>query len=92
MEWTECQGDFDISEDEYCRYKLSCRDLVEMMGDRGLSVSRTTILRRALKSQGAAPASITLDGYAASHRAVRELQQQGELLRGKLRLLFGKPS
>ena len=29
--------------------------------------------RKALKTQGRAPVSITLDGYAASHRAVREL-------------------
>ena len=29
--------------------------------------------RKALKTQGRAPQSITLDGYAASHRAVREL-------------------
>ncbi|WP_409513984.1 DDE-type integrase/transposase/recombinase [Variovorax sp. MHTC-1] len=28
---------------------------------------------KALKTQGRAPVSITLDGYAASHRAVREL-------------------
>jgi transposase-like protein len=30
-------------------------------------------LRKALKTQGQAPLSITLDGYAASHRAVREM-------------------
>lgn len=29
----------------YLRYKLSSRDLVEMMAERGLSVSHTTILR-----------------------------------------------
>lgn len=29
--------------------------------------------------QGRAPETITLDGYAASHRAGRELQQQGKL-------------
>ena len=29
--------------------------------------------RRALKTQGRTPVSITLDGYGASHRAVREL-------------------
>jgi len=32
-------------------------------------------LRKALKTQGRPPVSITLDGYAASHRAVRELPQ-----------------
>ena len=29
----------------YLRYKLSLRDLVEMMAERGLSLSHTTILR-----------------------------------------------
>jgi hypothetical protein len=29
----------------YLRYKLSLRDLVEMMGERGLSLAHTTILR-----------------------------------------------
>src|SRR6202789_4597173 len=29
----------------YLRFKLSCRDLVEMMAERGLSLSHTTILR-----------------------------------------------
>ncbi len=29
----------------YLRYKLSYRDLVEMMAERGLSISHTTILR-----------------------------------------------
>ncbi|MFM0334869.1 MULTISPECIES: IS6 family transposase [Paraburkholderia] len=126
----------------YCRYKLSYRDLAEMMVERGLHVAHTTImrwvqryvpefekrwaryarksgrswrvdetyvkvrgrwvylyravdrdgntvdfrlspkrdvaaakafLRKALRTQGRAPTSITLDGYAASHRAVREL-------------------
>lgn len=32
--------------------------------------------RKALKTQGRPPVSITLDGYAASHRAVRELPEQ----------------
>ncbi len=132
----------------YLRYKLSSRDLVEMMAERGLSISHTTILRwvqrfvpefvkrwnryakpagtawrvdetyvkirgkwvylyravdrnghtvdfllskrrtvgaakrflkKALTSQGNPPASITLDGYAASHRAVREMKEAGEL-------------
>jgi hypothetical protein len=29
----------------YLRYKLSCRDLVEMMAERGLPIAHTTILR-----------------------------------------------
>jgi transposase-like protein len=132
----------------YLRYKLSYRDLVEMMAERGLSVAHTTILRwvqryapefdkrwsrfsaqagtswrvdetyvrirgqwaylyravdasgktvdfrlsprrnvastkaffrKAVRSQGRPPETIMLDGYSASHRAVRELQQQGRL-------------
>jgi hypothetical protein len=30
-------------------------------------------LRKAIKAQGRAPVSVTLDGYAASRRAVREM-------------------
>lgn len=132
----------------YLRYKLSYRDLVEMMAERGLPVAHTTILRwvqrytpefdkrwsrfaaqvgkswrvdetyvrirgqwaylyravdssgktvdfrlsprrnvvsakaffrNAIGSQGRSPETVTLDGYAASHRAVRELQEQGWL-------------
>ena len=35
--------------------------------------------RNALKRQRSAPRSITLDGYAASHRAVREMKTAREL-------------
>ena len=124
----------------YLRYKLSFRDLVEMMAERGLSIAHTTIMRwvqryapefeerwnrfstatgrswrvdetyvkirgqwvylyravdrdgktvdfrlspkrdvaaakaffnKAIKNQRSAPTSITLDGYAASHLAVK---------------------
>lgn len=134
----------------YLRYKLSYRDMAEMMADRGLSISHTTILRwvqryasefdkcwsrfatpagtswrvdetyirirgnwaylyravdtsgktidfrlsprrnvasakaffrQAVRSQRRSPDTITLDGYAASHRAVGELQGQGRLPR-----------
>ena len=33
--------------------------------------------KKAIKSQGRPPQTITLDGYAASHRAVREMQADG---------------
>jgi transposase-like protein len=130
----------------YLRFKLSLRDLVEMMAERGLSLAHTTILRwvkhytpefgkrwhrhplaiggswrvdetyikikgvwhylyravdqagrtvdfrlstrrdvaaakaffrKAIRSQQRPPQTITLDGYAASHRAVRELKADG---------------
>jgi len=35
--------------------------------------------RKAIKSQGSTPRTITLDGYAASHRAVREMTADGQL-------------
>jgi transposase-like protein len=132
----------------YLRFKLSFRDLVEMMAERGLSMAHTTIMswvhhyvpeferrwnqfarpagsswrvdetyvkirgkwvylyravdregktvdfrlsssrnvgaakaffREAIKVQGSPPRTITLDGYAASHRAVREMKADGQL-------------
>jgi transposase-like protein len=35
--------------------------------------------RKAIKTQEFAPRTITLDGYAASHRAVREMTTDGQL-------------
>jgi transposase-like protein len=35
--------------------------------------------RKAIKSQGSTPRTITLDGYAASHRAVRDMKVGGQL-------------
>jgi transposase-like protein len=108
----------------YLRFRLSCRDLVEMMAERGLPMAHTTIMRwvhryvpeferrrvylyravdreghtvdfrvsterdvaaakaffrKTIKSQGATPRTIALDGYAASHRAVREMKADGHL-------------
>jgi transposase-like protein len=131
----------------YLRYKLSLRDLVEMMAERGLQLAHTTIMRwvqryvpefekrwarymrqsgrswrvdetylkvrgrwvylyravdregntvdfrlspkrdvaaakaffrKALRTQERALTSITLDGYAASHRAVREMPNESK--------------
>lgn len=142
----------------YLRFKLSLRDLVEIMAERGLSLAHTTILRwvqryapefvkrwnrfaipagqswrvdetyvkirgqwrylyravdragktvdfrlsvkrdvtaakaffkKAIKSQGSAPRTITLDGYVASHRAVREIKRDG-LLPGDTKLRSSK--
>jgi transposase-like protein len=139
----------------YLRYKLTFRDLVEMMAERGLDLAHTTILRwvrryapefikrwnrfgrstgrswrvdetyikvrgewtylyravdkagqtvdfrlcnrrdvaaakaffvKAIRHEGRLPHTITLDGYAASHRAVREMREDGLLFkRTKLR-------
>jgi transposase-like protein len=132
----------------YLRFKLSFRDLVEMMAERGLSMVHTTIgrwvhhyvpeferrrnrfarpvgpswrvdetyvkirgkwvylyravdregktvdfrpsskrdvvatkafFRKTIKGQGSTPRTITLDGYAASHRAVREMKAEGQM-------------
>jgi transposase-like protein len=142
----------------YLRFKLSLRDLVEMMAERELSMAHTTILRwvqryapefekrwnrfarqagrswrvdetyvrlrgrwvylyravdrdgntvdfylseqrdvaaaktflrKAMKTQGRAPGSITLDGYAASHRAVREFVAENQCCR-RVRLRSSK--
>jgi transposase-like protein len=44
-----------------------------------------TLFRRALQKHGD-PLSITLDAYAASHRAVEELKESGEMLYQKRRV------
>jgi transposase-like protein len=44
----------------YLRYKLSLRDLVEMMAERGLSLAHTTILRWVTSSSNAGTALLRL--------------------------------
>jgi transposase-like protein len=142
----------------YLRYKLSFRDLVEMMAERGLSLAHTTIMRwvqryasefvkrwnhfgrscgrswrvdetyikvrgqwvylyravdkagqtidfrlsrtrdvaaakaffkKAIRHEGRPPHTITLDGYAASHRAVREMRDD-RLLPKRMKLRSSK--
>ena len=41
--------------------------------------------QKAIQQEGRPPHTITLDGYAASHRAVREMREGGPLPRRKLR-------
>jgi transposase-like protein len=41
--------------------------------------SAKAFFRKAIRSQGRSRETITLDGYAASHRAVHEFQEQGRL-------------
>ena len=42
-------------------------------------VAAKAFFRKAMKSQGSTPRTITLDGYAASHRAVREMKTDSQL-------------
>jgi transposase-like protein len=42
-------------------------------------VAAKAFLRKAMKGQGSTPQTITLDGYAASHRAVREMKAEGQM-------------
>ena len=66
----------------YLRFKLSLRDLVEMMAERGLSLAHTTILRwvrRYTPEFEKRWCRYALDGYAASHRAVCELKADSVL-------------
>jgi transposase, IS6 family len=42
-------------------------------------VAAKAFFRKAIKSQGSAPRTMTLDGYAASHRAVREMRTDRRL-------------
>jgi transposase-like protein len=52
-----------------------------LSGRRDVTAAKA-FFREAIKCQGSAPRTITLDGYAASHRAVREMKADGELSEG----------
>ena len=49
-----------------------------LSGKRDVGAAKA-FLRKAMKTQGPAPQTITLDGYAASHRAAREMKADGQL-------------
>ena len=49
-----------------------------LSGKRDVGAAKA-FFRKAIKGQGSAPRTITLDGYAASHRAVREMKVDGQL-------------
>ena len=49
-----------------------------LSGKRGVGAAKA-FFRKAIKGQGSAPGTIALDGYAGSHRAVRETKADGEL-------------
>jgi hypothetical protein len=46
---------------------------------RGVAAAKA-FFRKAVKSEGSTPTTITLDGHAVSHRAVRELKAAGQLV------------
>jgi putative transposase len=66
------------------RYLYRAVDSAGKTVDFRLSVRRDVLaakafFKKAIKSQGRVPQTITLDGYAASHRAVREMKDHGLL-------------
>ena len=59
-----------VEPDIVATFRLSCK--------RDVGAAKA-FFRKAIKSQGSAPRTITLDGYAASHRAVREMKTDGQM-------------
>jgi transposase-like protein len=57
-------------EDKTVNFRLSPR--------RNIAAAKA-FLRKTMKSQGTALSSIVLDSYAAPHRAIREMQDEGEI-------------
>ena len=67
----------------YFRFKLSYRDLVVILGERGLSISHTTILRWVIRYADTCEKrwrrfELTLDGHQPSHSALRRMGMNGE--------------
>src|SRR5258708_19685146 len=52
-----------------------------LSGKRDVGAAKA-FFRKVIKTQGSAPQTITLDGYAATHRAVREMKTDGQLPAG----------
>ena len=84
-QWSVMAGRRDIREDrgEWC-YLYRAVDRAGRTIDFRLSTKRDVtaakaFFRKAIEGQQRAPQTITLDGYAASHRAVRELKADGSL-------------
>jgi transposase-like protein len=78
----------------YWRYLYRAVDRAGKTVDFRLSARREVaavkaLFQKAIKSQGRTPHTITLDGYAASHRAVHEMKHDG-LLPGDTKLRSSK--
>jgi transposase-like protein len=63
----------------YCAVDRKGRTVDFRLSARRDVAAAKAFFRKAVKSQQRPPQTITLDGYAASHRAVRELQADGFL-------------
>ena len=63
----------------YCAVDRAGRTVDVRLSPKRDVAAANAFLRKAVKGQQRAPQTITLDGYAASHRAVRELKADGSL-------------
>jgi transposase-like protein len=63
----------------YCAVDRAGRTVGFRLSARRDVAAAKAFFRKAVKSQQRLPQTITLDGYAASHRAVRELKADGSL-------------
>jgi transposase-like protein len=66
----------NLSVRQYLRFKLSYRDLAQIMGELGVSVGALSTI---IAGQGATePRTITLDGFKPSHAALRRMGMRNE--------------